>query len=69
MFRHKTYCAINWAKEDILFKLQRDGCRLSNAGTNGEERNQHALAIVWRDVAKEGVFKLIRYVRNIDIDV
>jgi len=32
-------------------------------------KRQHALAIVWRDVAKAKVFDLITYVRNVNIDV
>jgi len=70
VFRHKTYCAINWAKRGYSVQVAAEMVAdYQMPGTNGEERNQHALAIVWRDVAKEGVFKLIRYVRNIDIDV
>ena len=70
VFRHKPFCAINWAKRGYDVQVAAEMvAEYQMPGTNGEERNQHAMAIVWRDCAKENVFKQIRYVRNIDIDV
>ena len=70
VFRHKNYCAINWAKRGYHVQVAAEMVAdYQMPGTNGEERNQHALAIVWRDVAKAKVFDLITYVRNVNIDV
>ena len=70
VFRHKPYCAVNWAKRGYDVQIAAEMvAEYQMPGTNGEERNQHAIAIMWRDVAKWDLFKKIQYVRNVDIDV